>query len=188
VHCVRVDDEDIALIARRNAKVSHNPESNMKLAAGVAPVPQMLAAGITVGLGTDGCASNNDLDLFQTMDFTAKLHKLVHRDRPYCAEAGSAWRPSTAPAPWAGARDRPCARQAGRLILTIPGAASDADLPPGVAAVYATGADADTPWWGQAPVQNRRLLTVDPNQILPHAEAIASADAPLAEKGESHAT
>jgi 5-methylthioadenosine/S-adenosylhomocysteine deaminase len=52
----------------------------MKLGSGVAPVVEMHAAGITVGLGTDGCASNNDVDLFQAMDMTAKLHKVVNLD------------------------------------------------------------------------------------------------------------
>jgi 5-methylthioadenosine/S-adenosylhomocysteine deaminase len=79
-HCVWVDDKDIAIIAARKAKVSHNPESNMKLASGVAPVVRMLSAGITVGLGTDGCASNNDLDLFAAMDMAAKLHKVTLLD------------------------------------------------------------------------------------------------------------
>jgi len=80
VHCVWINDRDIEIIAKQNAKISHNPESNMKLAAGVAPVPRCLNSGITVGLGTDGCASNNNLDLFQEMDTAAKLHKVVSHD------------------------------------------------------------------------------------------------------------
>lgn len=76
VHGIWVDETDIEIIAKRNAKVAHNPESNMKLASGIAPVPDFLEAGITVGLGTDGCASNNNLDLFQEMNFAAKLHKV----------------------------------------------------------------------------------------------------------------
>ncbi len=79
-HCVWIDDHDIEIIVKQNAKISHNPESNMKLAAGVAPVPRFLDSGITVGLGTDGCASNNNLDLFQEMDTTAKLHKVISHD------------------------------------------------------------------------------------------------------------
>ena len=75
VHAVWLDDEDIAIIAERGAAVSHNPESNMKLASGIAPIPRLLKAGVTVGLGTDGCASNNNLDLFSEMDVAAKLHK-----------------------------------------------------------------------------------------------------------------
>jgi 5-methylthioadenosine/S-adenosylhomocysteine deaminase len=79
-HCVWTDDEDIAAIAQSGAAVSVNTESNMKLASGIAPVKKFLEAGITVGLGTDGCASNNDLDLFSEMDMTAKLHKVHHMD------------------------------------------------------------------------------------------------------------
>jgi 5-methylthioadenosine/S-adenosylhomocysteine deaminase len=80
-HCVWLTEAEMDLLARRGVKVAHNPESNMKLASGVAPVPELLARGVTVGLGTDGCASNNNLDLFQEMDSAAKLHK-VHRLDP----------------------------------------------------------------------------------------------------------
>ncbi|MGE0083785.1 MAG: amidohydrolase family protein [Desulfococcaceae bacterium] len=80
VHCVWVDEKDIEIIAEHGACISHNPESNMKLASGIAPVPQFLKAGITVGLGTDGCASNNNLDLFGEMDTAAKLHKVSTLD------------------------------------------------------------------------------------------------------------
>jgi 5-methylthioadenosine/S-adenosylhomocysteine deaminase len=60
--------------------LSHNPESNMKLASGTAPVPALLAAGLPVGLGTDGAASNNDLDMFEAMRQAALLHKLATGD------------------------------------------------------------------------------------------------------------
>ncbi len=76
VHCIWLDDDDIEIVSKRRSKVSHNPQSNMKLASGIAPVPSLLTAGVTVGLGTDGCASNNDLDLFREMDTAAKLHKV----------------------------------------------------------------------------------------------------------------
>ena len=75
VHCIWVNDKDIEIIATRKAGISHNPESNAKLASGIAPTPKFLKSGITVGLGTDGCASNNNLDLFHEMDMVAKLHK-----------------------------------------------------------------------------------------------------------------
>ncbi len=75
-HCVWLDEEDIEILRTRDVKVAHNPESNMKLASGIAPVPQMIDAGLCVGLGTDGCASNNDLDMFGEMDTAAKLHKV----------------------------------------------------------------------------------------------------------------
>ena len=61
---------------RRGVGIAHNPQSNMKLAAGVAPVPLMLEKDMPVGLGTDGAASNNDLSLWEEMDTAAKLHKL----------------------------------------------------------------------------------------------------------------
>jgi len=80
-HAVVLTDADMDLLARRQVAVVHCPESNMKLASGVAPVVELLARGVTVALGTDGCASNNNLDMFQEMDTTAKLHK-VHRLDP----------------------------------------------------------------------------------------------------------
>jgi len=76
VHSIWVDDDDIDIIANSGAKVSVCTESEMKLASGIAPVIKFLEAGIKVGLGTDGSASNNDLDLFHEMDITAKLHKV----------------------------------------------------------------------------------------------------------------
>jgi 5-methylthioadenosine/S-adenosylhomocysteine deaminase len=79
-HVIWVDDDEIDLLNRKKVKVVHNPESNMKLASGVAPVPAFLARGITVGLGTDGCASNNDLDLFREMGMAARLHKVMAND------------------------------------------------------------------------------------------------------------
>lgn len=79
-HCNWVDKEEIKILADCGAGVSHNPESSMKLAAGIAPVPAMLEKGVTVGLGTDGCASNNDHDLFTEMDSAAKVHKIMKMD------------------------------------------------------------------------------------------------------------
>lgn len=80
VHAVWLTSEEQELLARRGVKVSHCPESNLKLAAGVAPIPELLARGVTVGLGTDGAASNNNLDLFGEMSLTARLHKVWHQD------------------------------------------------------------------------------------------------------------
>ncbi len=80
VHCNWLGPEDIAIFADLGVRVSHNPASSMKLAAGVAPVPQMLERGIAVGLGTDGSASNNALDMFREMDTAAKIHKVTMLD------------------------------------------------------------------------------------------------------------
>jgi 5-methylthioadenosine/S-adenosylhomocysteine deaminase len=79
-HCVHLQQDEIQLLAARGVKAIHNPESNMKLASGIAPIPEMLANRLTVGLGTDGCASNNNLDLFAEMDTAAKLHKVSTMD------------------------------------------------------------------------------------------------------------
>jgi 5-methylthioadenosine/S-adenosylhomocysteine deaminase len=74
-HCVHVSSDDIVLLAELEVGVAHNPVSNLKLASGIAPVPAMLEAGVTVGLGTDGAASNNTLDLMRDMQVAALLHK-----------------------------------------------------------------------------------------------------------------
>jgi 5-methylthioadenosine/S-adenosylhomocysteine deaminase len=79
-HVVWVDEEEMRILHEHRVGVVHNPESNMKLASGVAPVPAMLRLGMAVGIGTDGCASNNDLDLFREMDSAAKLHKAFAQD------------------------------------------------------------------------------------------------------------
>ena len=79
-HGVYLDEEDIRTFGDQGCKVVYNPQSNMKLASGCAPVSRMLKAGIGVGLGTDGCASNNSLDMFREMNTAAKLEKVVNSD------------------------------------------------------------------------------------------------------------
>jgi len=79
-HGVWVTDEDIAILRKHDVGVAHNPESNMKLASGAAPVTKYLNAGVALGLGTDGAASNNDLDMFEVMRQAAFLAKLSTRD------------------------------------------------------------------------------------------------------------
>ncbi|HMV98563.1 MAG TPA: amidohydrolase family protein, partial [Acidobacteriota bacterium] len=79
-HVIQVTPEEIQLLKKHGVGVAHNPQSNMKLAAGVSPVPDMLKAGLGVGLGTDGAASNNDLNLFEEIDTAAKLHKEFSRN------------------------------------------------------------------------------------------------------------
>ena len=80
VHCNWLADQEIDLFSRRGVKIVHCPQSNMKLAAGMAPVPSLLQRGITVGLGTDGAASNNNLDLFREMGMAARVHKVIEAD------------------------------------------------------------------------------------------------------------
>ncbi|MEN8134109.1 MAG: amidohydrolase [Thermodesulfobacteriota bacterium] len=80
VHCVWLDDEDIKIIKESGTAVASCPKSNMKLAAGIAPIDKFIEAGIPVGLGTDGCASNNKLDMFSEISTCAKLHKIKRFD------------------------------------------------------------------------------------------------------------
>ncbi len=79
-HCVHVDAADIEILSERGVFVSHNPGSNLKLGSGIAPLPAMLEAGVTVALGTDGTASNNNLNVFEEMQLAALLHKGVGED------------------------------------------------------------------------------------------------------------
>jgi len=160
------------LFARRNVRVVHNPESNMKLASGVAPVPDLLARGVTVGLGTDGCASNNNLDLFQEMDTAAKLHKVYRLD------------PTVMPAPTVlematlgGARVLGMEKEIGSLEEGKKADVIILDLnKPHLQPVYniishlvysATGADVrDVIIDGKVIMENRKLLSLDEGRIL----------------------
>lgn len=88
-HCVHLDDEEIEILARSGASVAHNPMSNLKLASGVARIPDMLEAGINVTLGTDGAISGNDLDMWMALRLAATLHKGVS-GRPDVVTTGQA--------------------------------------------------------------------------------------------------
>jgi 5-methylthioadenosine/S-adenosylhomocysteine deaminase len=79
-HAIHLDDEELALLADKGVKSVHVPESNMKLCSGVSRVAEMIDRGLKVGIGTDGCASNNDMDLLQEMDTCAKLGKVFSGD------------------------------------------------------------------------------------------------------------
>ena len=178
-HCVAMDDEDIKLFADHGCRVVHTPESNMKLASGVAPVPAMLAAGIKVGLGTDGCASNNDLDLFREMDMTAKLHKVKSLD-PTVMAARSVLRMATCE----GAGVLGLGEIAGTLE-----AGKRADLVmidmnrPHLTPLYneysqlvyaAGGADVDTVMIdGRFVMQNRRLAGFDEQEVMDKVRKLA---------------
>jgi len=79
-HVVQANEAELEILKRRGVGIAHNPQSNIKLAAGVAPIPLMLKMDMSVGLGTDGAASNNDLSMWEEMDTAAKLHKIFARD------------------------------------------------------------------------------------------------------------
>lgn len=79
-HCVQLTPDDLKLLAESGAGVAHNPDSNLKLASGLAPVAELRRRGVRVGLGTDGAVSSNRLDLFHAMDLAAKIHKVREND------------------------------------------------------------------------------------------------------------
>jgi len=93
-HGVWLDGRDVAILARNGVTVAHNPASNMKLASGVMPLQRLLNAGVNVGLGTDGSASNNNLDMVEEMKLAALLHK-VHNLDPTVADARTVFRMAT---------------------------------------------------------------------------------------------
>jgi 5-methylthioadenosine/S-adenosylhomocysteine deaminase len=178
-HCVSMDDEDIRIFADHGCKVVHNPESNMKLASGVAPVTRMLKAGICVGLGTDGCASNNNLDMFQAMDTAAKLEKSSLLD-PTIMSAKTVLHMATSD----GAKVLGFDRLVGVLE---PGKKADIIIiglnKPHLTPLYdeyshlvyaANGADVDTVLInGQIVMQDRRLLTIDETECMQMVNGIA---------------
>ena len=86
VHCVHVNEEDLKIMSKTGTSFSYNPESNMKLGNGIAPVGSALKEGVTVGLGTDGSASNNNLNFFEEMGTGAKLQALKYKDESLTAE------------------------------------------------------------------------------------------------------
>ena len=171
-HCVWLSEEEMDLLARRKARVVHNLESNLKLASGVAPVPELLSRGVVVGLGTDGCASNNNLDLFQEMDFVAKVHK-AHRLDPTVMPAQTVLEMATL----GGARVLGMEKEIGSLEVGKKADVIILDLnKPHLQPVYnivshlvysATGADVrDVIIDGKVIMENRRLLTLEEGQIL----------------------
>ena len=93
-HCNWLNEKDMKILAKHEVKIAHNPASNMKLATGVMPYGGMKKAGLTVSLGTDGCASNNSLDMFEEMKFAALLQKSARND-PTAMPAGEAWEIAT---------------------------------------------------------------------------------------------
>lgn len=180
-HCVALSDGDMELLAARSVQVVHNPESNMKLASGVAPLPRLLEKGVNVALGTDGCASNNDLDLFGEMDSCAKLHKVMSLD-PTVVPAQAVLRMATRN----GARALGLAGRVGELT---PGTLADVIAvdfnQPHLTPLYdpvshlvyaARGADVrHCVIHGRLVMENRQMLTMDLQEVLRHVRAIARA-------------
>ncbi len=178
-HCVVLNEVDMDLLAANDVKVSHNPESNMKLASGVSPVSDLVDRGVCTALGTDGCSSNNNLDLFGEMDMAAKLHKASSLD-PTVMNAATVLRMATIE----GARALGLEAVTGSLevgkkadIIVV-----DTCKPhltpmyhPASHLVYAvTGSDVcATVVNGRVLMKDRRLLHMDLQQVMADARQIA---------------
>jgi len=183
-HVVWPSPEEIELLARRGVGVAHCPQSNMKIAAGIAPVPAMIAAGVAVGLGTDGAGSNNDLDLWQEIDTAAKLHKVAALD-PTVLPA----RQALAMATREGARalglegeigSLEVGKRADLIVVAAGGLHQQPQRPadnPYSLLVYSTRASdvltviVD----GRVVVRDRRVLTLEEAEVVAHAAALRAA-------------
>lgn len=179
-HCVHFTEEDMKMFADYGCKVSHNPASNMKLASGVAPVPEMIKAGVTVGLGTDGCASNNNLDMIKEMGTTAKLHKVARLD-PTVMDAQTVVRMATIEgAKTLGMEKKIGSLESGKKADIIVIGLNEPHLTPLYCEyshlVYAaSGADVDTVIInGKVVMENRKLLTINEQNVMQKVRDIAT--------------
>jgi len=178
-HAVWVSEPEIALLRMRGVGVSHNPESNMKLASGIAPVTDYLRAGVAIGLGTDGAASNNDLDMFEAMRVASLLQKVRTAD-PRALGAAAALEMATI----GGARALGQADQIGslepgkRADLIVVGMRAARQTPmydPVSHLVYTTRGDdvRTTIVNGRVLMRDRKVLTLDEAAVLAEARAWA---------------
>jgi len=179
-HAVWVTEPEIALLKSRGVGLSHTPESNMKLASGTAPVPAYLRADVALGLGTDGAASNNDLDMFEAMRTASLLHKLQTKD-PRAVSARAALEMATI----RGARALGMERQIGSLevgkradliAVSVVGARQTPMYDPLSHLVYvAHGDDVRTSVvHGKVLMRNRRVATLNEARVLAEAHEWAA--------------
>ncbi len=171
VHGVWMDEVDINIVSARKAKISHCPESNMKLGSGIAPVHEQLNAGITVGIGTDSCASNNDLDMLSEIDCAAKLQKVKYLD-PAILDAKTVLKMATVDGARAIGIDHLTGsleqgKQADIIIIDIKKPHLIPMYNPFSHLVYsARGSDVrDVMVAGRVLVRNRKLLTIDMDAV-----------------------
>ncbi|MFB3925017.1 MAG: amidohydrolase family protein [Syntrophales bacterium] len=179
VHCVWLEEDEMDILADYGVSVSHTPESNMKLASGIAPVPRLLEKGVTVGLGTDGCASNNDLDMLLEIDTTAKIHKIACMD-PTVMDARTVVRMATIDgARSLGMEDRIGSVEAGKYADLILIDLKKPHLTP-LYNIYshivyaASGNDVSTSIiHGRIVMRNRRLYGLDAERLIEEVNRIA---------------
>jgi 5-methylthioadenosine/S-adenosylhomocysteine deaminase len=174
-HGVHLTPDDIGILAERRVGVSHNPESNMKLASGVAPVLAMQKTGVIVGLGTDGAASNNDLDMFEAMRQAAFLHKLTSGD-PSALPARLAVQMATIDGARALGMDRligslEAGKRADLIVVSMRTARQTPMYDPLSHLVYVTRGDdvQDVIVNGRLVMRSRRVLTLDAPSVIEEA-------------------
>jgi 5-methylthioadenosine/S-adenosylhomocysteine deaminase len=178
-HGVWLQADEIQILRKHGVGVAHNPESNMKLASGTAPVQEMLRGGVSVGLGTDGAASNNDLDMFEAMRQAAFLHKLMSKD-PRAVSARTALEMGTLGGARVLGRERDLGSlEAGKLadviVVRMDRARQTPMYDPISHLVYVTrGDDVETAIVNGRPLMREgRVLTLDEPAVLAAARAAA---------------
>jgi 5-methylthioadenosine/S-adenosylhomocysteine deaminase len=178
-HGVWVSEPEIAILKQRGVGVSHNPESNMKLASGTAPVPGYLSAGVAIGLGTDGAASNNDLDMFEAMRTASFLHKLQTGD-PQAVSARTALDMATmGGARTLGMGDRIGSLEPGKradlIVVSMSSARQTPMYDPISHLVYTTRGDdvRTTIVHGKVLMKDRKMQTLNEASVLSEARAWA---------------
>ena len=178
-HCVVLSEADMELLQHHDVKVSHNPESNMKLAAGVSPVADLVRRGVCIGLGTDGCSSNNNLDLFTEMDTAAKLHKASRLD-PTVMDAATVLRMATIDGARALGLDSITGsiepgKKADIIVIDTRKPHLTPMYNPTSHLVYAVGGSdvSATVVNGRVLMKDRRLITMDLEKVIADASQIA---------------
>ncbi|CAK0743068.1 5-methylthioadenosine/S-adenosylhomocysteine deaminase [Gammaproteobacteria bacterium] len=175
VHMTQLTEDEIATCAKAKIHVVHCPESNLKLASGFCPVENLQAAGINVALGTDGAASNNDLDLFSEMRTAALLAKAVSGNAAALPAHAALYLATLAGAKALGMADEIGSIVPGKaadlVAVDLSGVATEPVYHPASALVYAASRNAVTDVWvaGHQVVRDRILVTVDTNEILNRA-------------------
>ncbi|MFM8532276.1 MAG: amidohydrolase [Acidimicrobiia bacterium] len=178
-HAVWINDEEIALLKKRGVGVSNNPESNMKLSSGTAPVMKYRAAGVSTGIGTDGAASNNDLDMFEAMRQAAFQQKRVTMDPTAISAADALEMATLGGAAALGRRERLGSIEAGKLadiiIVSLAKARQQPVFDPVSQIVYASrGDDVETTIVnGRVLMRDRKVLTMDETAVIAAARKVA---------------
>lgn len=175
-HAVRLTEDDVQILVKRRVAVSYNPEAGAKGGKGVAPIPDMLKAGIRVGLGTDGGVSNNNLDIFEEMDLAIKLQRAVHKNRALMTARQAVEMATIGGASAIGMQNEIGSLEKGKKADIIVVALDKPELQP-VYDYYShlvyvvKGGDVDTTIVdGRALMEHRKVLTLDEVEIQKNVE------------------